>query len=132
MPKRAAGHNQTPPELALSTTLIAMHKPRSVADLLQSRARLTDLAARAKATVSLRDEVHGLLPPSLGSHLAHVSEHRSELTLWADSAAFCARLRFESARLREPVAQLLGRPVLRIKVRVMPKGATPGRQSDAP
>ena len=100
-----------------------MHKPRSVADLLQSgSARLGHLASRAKAAVTLRDEVQSLLPVSLASHLANASERQGDLTLWVDSGAFCARLRFEIPRLREPLSAKLGRPISRISVRVMPRG----------
>ena len=104
-----------------------MHKPRSVADLLQSGSpRLTHLANRAKAVVTLRDEVQSLLPPSLATHLTNASERQSELTLWVDSGAFCARLRFEIPRLREPMSAKLGRPIGRILVRVQPRGEKAG------
>jgi len=99
-----------------------VHKPRSVADLLQSGPRLSHLASRAKAAVTLRDEVQSLLPASLASHLANASERQGGLTLWVDSGAFCARLRFEIPRLRGPMATKLGRPIGRILVRVMPRG----------
>ncbi|NJO12763.1 MAG: DUF721 domain-containing protein [Gammaproteobacteria bacterium] len=93
--------------------------------MLQSgTARLSDLSRRARAAVSLRDELQSLLPASLQPHLAHASERRGEVTLWVDSAAFCARLRFESPHLRESAAALLQRPISRILVRVQPRGAS--------
>jgi len=102
-----------------------MHKPRSVADLLQSGTpRLAELASRAKAAVSLRDELQSLLPSALQGHLARASERRGEVTLWVDSAAFCARLRFEAPRMKEAASKQLGRPVSRVNVRVQPRGAT--------
>lgn len=103
-----------------------MHKPRSVADLLHSSSpRLAHLASRARAAVALRDEVQSLLPTRLQGHLAHASERHGEVTLWVDSAAFCARMRFEIPNLREGVTAKLGRPVQRIRVRVQPRSTRP-------
>ena len=102
-----------------------MHKPRSVADLLHSGPRLTTLVTRARAAANLRDEVQKLLPAKLQPHLSHASERQGELTLWIDSSALCARLRFEIPRLREPLTAALGRPVQRIRVRVQPRTPTP-------
>jgi hypothetical protein len=99
-----------------------VHKPRSIADLLQSgNPRLSHLANRAKAVVTLRDEVQSLLPASLAPHLSNASERQGDLTLWVDSGAFCARLRFEIPRLRAPLSGKLGRPIGRISVRVQPR-----------
>ncbi len=133
MPKVAAQHNKTGPELPLNPQVIAVHKPRSVADLLQSSSpRLAHLTTRARAAASLRDEVQEALPARLKSHLAHASERQGELTLWVDSGAYCARLRFEIPRLRAAISAHLGRPIQRIRVRVQPR-ATAGRtQGDTP
>src|SRR5262245_11898402 len=99
-----------------------MHKPRSVADLIQSGTpRLSGLLNRAKAASSLRDEVQSLLPERLRPHLSHASERQGELTLFVDSAAFCARLRFEIPRLIGLASAALGRPIQRIRVRVRPR-----------
>jgi hypothetical protein len=101
-----------------------VHKPRSVADLLHSSSpRLAHLATRARAAVTLREEVQSLLPPRLQPHLAQASERLGELTLWVDSGAYCARLRFEIPNLRASVSAKLGRPVQRIRVRVQPRSA---------
>lgn len=108
-----------------------MHKPRSVADLLQSSSpRLAHLATRARAAVTLRDEVQGLLPARLKGHLANASERLGELTLWVDSAAYCARMRFEIPHLRESISAKLGRPVQRIRVRVQPRTEQSPASSD--
>jgi len=131
MPKRTAQDNKTGPELPLNPWVIAVHKPRSVADLLHSSTpRLANLTRRARAAVALRDDVQALLPERLRAHLAHASERQGELTLWVDSGAFCARLRFEIPRLRNAVSAKLGRPVHRIRVRVQPRsGAAPVAQA---
>jgi hypothetical protein len=122
MPKRTIQHNKTEAVLPLKPSFIAMHKPRSVADLVQSGTpRLASLAQRAKAAAVLRDEVQMLLPGRLQPHLTHASERQGELTLWVDSGAFCARLRFEIPRLKATIAAALGRPIERIRVRVRPR-----------
>lgn len=124
MPKRATQDNKSQAELPLNPRLIAVHKPRSVADLLHSGPRLNTLVTRARAAVSLRDAVQKLLPVRLQPHLTQVSERQGEFTLWVDSGALCARLRFEIPRLRESIAGGLGRPVQRICVRVQPRART--------
>ncbi len=130
MLKVAAQHNKTGPELPLNPQVIAVHKPRSVADLLQSSSpRLAHLGTRARATASLRDEVLEVLPDRLKSHLAHASERQGELTLWVDSGAYCARMRFEIPNLREAVGARLGRPVQRIRVRVQPRATAARAQA---
>jgi hypothetical protein len=96
--------------------------------LLHSGSRLTNLVTRARAAASLRDEVQKLLPAKLQSHLSHASERQGELTLWIDSSALCARLRFEIPRLKDPITAALGRPVHRIRVRVQPRTRSPNSE----
>jgi hypothetical protein len=66
--------------------------------------------------------VQSVLPPNLANHVTAAAPHRQELVIWLDSAAFCARLRFEAPRLRQALCQATGIAVERIRVRVQPKG----------
>jgi hypothetical protein len=59
----------------------------------------------------------------LASHVVHAQERQQELTLWIDSGAFCARLRFESPKLCAALTRSLGKPVLKVRVRVQPRCA---------
>jgi hypothetical protein len=80
------------------------------------------LANRSKAAIQFRDLVQAALPASLATHVTAAAARPQELVIWLDSAAFCARLRFEAPRLRHALAQATGLAVERIKVRVQPKG----------
>jgi hypothetical protein len=66
--------------------------------------------------------VQSALPPNLANHVTAAAPRQQELVIWLDSAAFCARLRFEAPRLRQALCQATGIVVERIRVRVQPKG----------
>jgi hypothetical protein len=123
MPKWRAQHNKTQPELALNTGFFAVHKPRSLGDVLHSASlpRLRHLASRARAAATLREMIRAALPDSLAAHVTHAQERQQELTLWIDSSAFCARLRFEAPKICSALSKALGRPVTRVRVRVQPR-----------
>jgi hypothetical protein len=99
-----------------------VHKPRSIGDLLHApTARLQHLVNRSKSAIQFRDLVQAALPPALATHVTAAAPRQQELVIWLDSAAFCARLRFESPRLRQALSQATGIAVERIRVRVQPK-----------
>lgn len=62
------------------------------------------------------------LPAALAVHVTAVAQRQQELVIWLDSAAFCARLRFEAPRLRNALSRATGVAVERVRVRVQPKG----------
>jgi hypothetical protein len=96
-------------------------------DLLHApTARLQHLASRSKAAIRFRDLVQGALPETLATHVTAAAPRQQELVIWLDSAAFCARLRFETPRLRHALAQATGMVIDRIKVKVQPVRAEPG------
>ncbi len=97
-----------------------MSNPRKLSELLKSGARLQHLSQRARAAVAIKEQVQSALPASLAAHITGVTQRRDELVLAVDSAAFCARLRFEVPRLREALAKAMGQSVGRISVRVQP------------
>jgi hypothetical protein len=97
-----------------------MTTPRSISQLLKSGAALQHLSQRAKAAVALKEQVQAALPPTLAGHITGATQKRQELVVFVDSPAFCARLRFETPRLKNALAQATGLPVDRVTVRVQP------------
>jgi hypothetical protein len=97
----------------------------SVKDLLArplpSLMRVTDHAARQSFW---SEWLSGKLPPELARRIAGASEQDGQLVVFAESAAWCARLRYA---LRELDAQLrAASPGLgEVRVRVQPRGAAP-------
>jgi hypothetical protein len=60
------------------------------------------------------------LPSELSSHLSGIVEREAALVIFAESAAWCARLRFAVAELRADI--IAARPTIQhIEVRVRPK-----------
>ncbi len=97
-----------------------MPNPRQLSEVLKSGARLRHISQRARAAVALREQVRTALPPRLAAHITGATQRRQELVLAVDSPAYCARLRFESPRLRAALAQATGLEFARISVRVQP------------
>jgi hypothetical protein len=121
MPKTTVRNKKTQAELPLTLGDFAVHKPRSVGDLLQSPTpRLRHLAGRARAAITLREQVRNALPETLARHVTQAAAKQQELTIWLDSGAFCARLRFEIPRIRAALGAALGTPIERVRVRVQP------------
>ena len=119
MPKGATQHNDFPADLLLNPDLIAVHKPRPISDVIHGpAARLQHLAARSRAAVEFRDLVQAALPGLLAAHVTAATQRQQELVVWLDSAAFCARLRFEAPRLKAALARATGTAIERVRVRV--------------
>ena len=91
--------------------------PTSINDLLARRPALTALAARVPAQKAWVLWFRSVLPPELGTHIVNVVPKRAELTVLADSPAWCERLRYALAALE---AQITARDsaVQRTRVRV--------------
>jgi hypothetical protein len=102
-----------------------VQKPRHIGDLLKGGApRLQNLQQRAKAALALRDVVQGALPSALAAHVVSAAQRQQDVVVAVDSAAFCARLRFEAPRVKAAVIQATGDAVNRIIVRVQLKGVS--------
>jgi hypothetical protein len=115
-------HNDFPADLLLSLDLIAVHKPRSISDLIHApTGQMQHLAARSRAAVEFRDLVQSVLPRHLAAHVTAAAQRQRELLLWLDSPAFCARLRFEAPRLRAALSRATGTAFERVTVRVKPR-----------
>ena len=98
-----------------------MHKPRSLSELIRSgEPRLQHLSSRAKTAIALKENVRAALSEALANHVTAAALRQQELTVWVDSAAFCARLRFEIPRVKAALARATGAPIERIRVKVQP------------
>jgi hypothetical protein len=64
--------------------------------------------------------VQSALPVSLAGHVTAAAWRHPELTVWLDSPAFCARMRFEAPRLKTALVRATGIAVERLRVRVKP------------
>jgi hypothetical protein len=99
-----------------------VHKPRSLSELIRGGApRLQHLSNRAKTAIALKEAVRAALAGPLANHVTAAALRQQELTVWVDSAAFCARLRFEIPRVRDALMRTTGTPIERIRVKVQPE-----------
>src|SRR6185295_18199877 len=97
-----AARQRIPSPTASQSLHIAVHKPRSLSELIRGGApRLQHLSNRAKTAIALKESVRAALAGPLANHVTAAALRQQELTVWVDSAAFCARLRFEIPRVRD-------------------------------
>ncbi len=76
-----------------------------------------DLTAQARRLAWLRDRLVAALGGQEGAHVVGVSLHGNRLTVFADSPAWCMRLRYRAPELEATVQSLLGqRPQIRFRV----------------
>lgn len=95
-----------------------MLKPRPLSEVLRSGTHLQHISQRARAAVALKEQVQAALPPRLAPHITGATQRRHELVVAVDSPAFCARLRFESPKLKAALMKATGLDFARITVRV--------------
>ncbi|MGH8273190.1 MAG: DciA family protein [Gammaproteobacteria bacterium] len=67
------------------------------------------LVARAHRLARLRDRLVAALDEEEASHVAGVSADKGKLVIFADSSAWCTRLRYRTGKLEAAAAALLGR-----------------------
>jgi hypothetical protein len=79
--------------------------------------RLTDQAARQNLW---SDWLSAHLPAEIRARVSGVNERDGTLVVFAESAAWCARLRYALAEL-EPALRAVGSAVAAVKVRVLPR-----------
>jgi hypothetical protein len=94
---------------------------RSVKDLLaRPTPQLAQLTARAASQEGFGDWLQVHLPLELRARVTGASETHGTLTVFAESSAWCARLRFALSDLEE--ALRLAHPQVRaLKLRVLPR-----------
>jgi Dna[CI] antecedent, DciA len=86
--------------------------PSRIKDLLSRGSRLQELAARLPEQQSWVQWLRSLVSPELAAHIVNVvpkplatEPSRTELLVLADSAAWCARLRYALAGLEAEISQ---------------------------
>jgi len=107
--------------------------PRSVKQLLERRGVLSQLSRELPIQQSWIEWLRASLSAELAPHVlsalskpAGTACVTSELVVFADSAAWCTRLRYALAGLQQPIGARAGAAV-RISVRVMVQSAAAAR-----
>jgi len=85
--------------------------------------RLGELHARARAFSALKQRLEAVLPAAEASHITGIVQRDSIIVILVDSSAWCSRLRYRTASLRERLSAIIGQEVREIRVRVVPRGA---------
>ena len=123
MPKnpRRDKRGRRPLRSATAPTSGGAPRPRSVKELLQRRVPLvtavTDQAARVRFWEGW---LAARVAPELAARMSGVAEREDALVVFAESAAWCARLRFALTELEAAVREV--RPQLAaVEVRVLPR-----------
>jgi predicted nucleic acid-binding Zn ribbon protein len=96
--------------------------PESVKALLSriSRNVATPVAEQRQAQQGWREWLQNKIPANIETHVTGVVERAGTLTVFADSAAWSARLRFAIAEL-EPQIRERSAGIEKLLVKVMPK-----------
>ncbi len=76
------------------------------------------LARRAEATATLTDQVRAALPEALRAHVIGANGRGRELVVIVDSAAWAARVRYATRRLRDALATSDAAGFEKLRVRV--------------
>ena len=85
--------------------------------------KVADLEKRAKAALSLTEQVRESLPQPQQSHLLSASYRDDTLSVTMDSAAWCPQVRYAAERLLENLKARGGPEFGKLKVRVGRRGA---------
>jgi hypothetical protein len=94
--------------------------PPSVSELLSKRPLFKALAAGLAPQAQWGAWLQSVLPAELGVHVVNVIPKRDHLIVYADSAAWSTRLRYELAAIEGQIGARDAK-ILRAVVRVMPK-----------
>jgi hypothetical protein len=103
------------------------HSPHSVKDLLARSIPVLSQAADQSARQAFwRPWLETHLPPGLAARISAITERDATLVVFADSAAWSARLRYALQELQSQIRE--AQPdISEITVRVMPRPAKPSR-----
>ncbi|MEQ1580054.1 MAG: DciA family protein [Steroidobacteraceae bacterium] len=85
--------------------------------------KVADLERRAKAALSLTDQVRESLPEEQKTHLLSASYRDDTLSITMDSAAWCPQVRYGAETLLESLKASGGPEFAKLKVRVGRRGA---------
>ncbi len=81
-------------------------------------ARIADLETRARAALSLTEQVRSVLPSEQGSHLLSASYQDDTLSMTMDSAAWCPQVRYAATAILEALKASGGPDFVKLRVRV--------------
>jgi hypothetical protein len=121
MPKRSPRHNPEGPRLG-SKSVSNSRTPVSVNSLLSrvSQSALGRVATQRQAQADWRSWLKNRLSSDIEAHITGVSENGEALTVFADSAAWSARLRFAMAEF-EPDIRQQNAAIRKVIVKVLPR-----------
>lgn len=104
------------------------NKPFQIGNLLD-RSEASRLLSRARVLGELDALVHELIPSPLNGHCRVLSVRDDTLIVAADSAAWAARLRYQSSQLVKQLAGLSSVKLRTVQVRIRASDQTPGSRS---
>lgn len=130
MHNEAGRHKPTRPRFAPAVSF-SMRKPINVKDLIQKTPLLKKEAAQFFDTErQWRDFLDARLPEGLSVRIAGVGSRPPELTIYAESAAWSARLRYALAELDAAIRE--HDPAIQtVVVKVKPAARTAARRGSA-
>jgi predicted nucleic acid-binding Zn ribbon protein len=107
---------------SVGTSRNPVRAPESVKALLGriSRNIATPVAEQRQAQLGWREWLKNKLPAHIETHVTGVVERDGTLTVFAESAAWCARLRFEISELEEAIRER-NSAIGKLVVKVMPR-----------
>ena len=107
----------------MSTSRNPVRAPESVKALLSriSRNVATPVAEQRQAQQGWREWLKNRLPAHIETHVTGVVEREGTLTVFAESAAWSARVRLEMAELETQIRERSA-DVAKLVVKVMPRG----------
>ena len=107
----------------MSTSRNPVRAPESVKALLSriSRNVVTPVAEQRQAQQGWREWLKNKLPAHIETHVTGVVEREGTLTVFAESAAWSARVRIEMAELEAQVRERSA-DIGKLVVKVMPRG----------
>jgi predicted nucleic acid-binding Zn ribbon protein len=125
MPKRIQRHNPESSRVGASSVRDSrnpLRAPESVKTLLGriSRNVATPVAEQRQAQQDWRAWLKNKLPQNIDPHVTGVVERDGALTVFADSAAWAARLRFSIAELEAQIRER-NADIAKLVVKVMPR-----------
>jgi hypothetical protein len=121
MPKRFPRHNPEGPRLG-SKSVSNSRTPLSVNSLLSrvSQSALGQVATQRQAQQDWRSWLKNRLSSDIEAHITGISESAESLTVFADSSAWSARLRFAIAEFEEDIRQR-NAAIRKVVVKVLPR-----------
>jgi hypothetical protein len=123
-------HKPTRPRIALAVSS-SMRKPINVKDLIQKAPLLKKEAAQFfDAERQWRDFLGARLPDDLAARIAAVGSHPPQLTIYAESAAWSARLKYALAEL-EAAIRIQDPAIQSVVVKVKPAAGAAARKGSA-